>query len=148
MPDDQDVLVTYENNEVTEAKKKELANWQTNNVHEEVEVKGQITVFLRWVTTEKMDNNISIIKARLVARGFEENLLYEQQRDSSTCAKVSLRTVMSVVASYSWECNALDIKSSFLQENPIERVNFCQTSQRVFAAWHCLEIEEKYLRIK
>ena len=124
LPDENDVLITYENNKVTEAKKKELDNWQSKKVYEEVEDKDQRTVSLRWVITEKMDNNLSIIKARLVARGFEENMLQEQRRDSPTCTKDSLRTVMSVVASYNWECNAIDIKSAFLQGDPIEREVF------------------------
>ena len=70
--------------------------------------------------TEKIGNNIPIIKARFVARGFEENMVQEQRRDSPTCTKDSLRIIMSVVASYNWECNAIDIKSAFLQGDPTE----------------------------
>ena len=51
-------------------------------------------------------------------------MVQEQRRDSPTCTKDSLRIIMSVVASYNWECNAIDIKSAFLQGDPIEREVF------------------------
>ena len=34
---------------------------------------GQATVSCKWVFTEKFVNEITVVKARLVARGFEED---------------------------------------------------------------------------
>ena len=122
MPNDNDVLITCNNDNVHRAKVKELVNWKENEVFDEVEDNDQKTISLRWVITEKIgDNNEPIIKARLVARGFEENMVDEHRRDSPTCTKDSLRLMFTVVASNSWKCNSIDIKAAFLQGNKIER---------------------------
>ena len=60
------------------------------------------------------------IKARLLARGFEEdssNIL----KDLPTCTKKSARLILTLLASDKWPCNAIDIKSAFLQGKHIER---------------------------
>ena len=122
---DNEVLVTYDHSRIKEAKLRELENWKDNKVFEEVKNSGQNTISLRWVITEKLDGNDDpILKARLVARGFEENMLEEQRRDSPTCTKDSLRLVLSIVAANSWNCNSIDIKSAFLQGNEIDREVF------------------------
>ena len=80
---------------------------------------GQTTVSLRWVTTEKMKNTIPHVKARLVARGFEEDLL--NRTDSPTCSKDSLMLALALIVSFGWQCHSIDVKSAFLQGNKIER---------------------------
>ena len=62
----------------------------------------------------------SRLKGRLVARGFEE---YSQviQKDSSTCAHESLRLIISLLAENKWKLNSMDIKTAFLQGQPIDR---------------------------
>ena len=73
-------------------------------------------ISLRWVVTEKLDGNDDpMIKARLVARGVEENMLEERRCDSPTCTNDSLGLVLSIVAANSLNCNSIDIKSAFLQ---------------------------------
>ena len=52
----------------------ELKNWITHNVYEEVEDSGQKVISVRWVITQKFKDNEIRYKARLVVRGFEENL--------------------------------------------------------------------------
>ena len=68
----------------------------------------------------KTVNNSLVPKARLVARGFEE---YSQdiQKDSPTCAHESFRLIISVLAQNKWKLNSMDIKTAFLQGQPIDR---------------------------
>ena len=54
-------------------------------------------------------------KARLVARGFEEEGLQEIPKDSLTCLKESLRLVLAIVAQKGWKASSIDIKTAFLQ---------------------------------
>ena len=60
--------------EVIEAKDKEVTNLTDYDTFEEVEDTGQEKIGSRWVITEKEkhDGQKSQIKARLVARGFQE----------------------------------------------------------------------------
>ena len=84
---------------------------------------GQQTVSSRCVITEKINNGKKVIKARLVARGFEEdssNIL----KHSPNCTKESIRLILTLLASNKWPCNAVDIKSAFLREKQIERPVF------------------------
>ena len=60
------------------------------------------------------------IKARLVARGFEEDSS-SFRTDSPTCSRTALRLVFTIAATNEWEINSLDISSAFLQGNEIDR---------------------------
>ena len=62
-----------------------------------------------------------VIKARLVARGFEEELNSEVLVDSPTCSKDAFRLALSIVSAKGWNCNSMDVKSAFLQGHPIKR---------------------------
>ena len=119
--DDSEVLISTAFDNTYQSKLKELSNWKENDVFEEVDDVGQLPISLRWVITEKMKSGIPVIKARLVARGFEENLSKEFRKDSPTCTKDSLRITLALVSSFGWKCNCVDIKSAFLQGNAIER---------------------------
>ena len=46
-------------------------------------------VSTRWVVTEKYEDGEKVVKARLVARGFEETDLKDIRKDSPTCGKDS-----------------------------------------------------------
>ena len=51
-----------------------MENLESNNVFEWVEDSGQEAISCKWVLTEKLkDDGCSFAKARLVARGFEED---------------------------------------------------------------------------
>ena len=63
------------------------------------------------------------MKARLVARGFEDND-DDHLTDSPTCAKESLRMVLAAIASKQWKCMSLDVKTAFLQSSTLEREVF------------------------
>ena len=51
---------------------------------------------------------------RLVAREFEEDILFES--DSPTCGNESLRIVMAIIAQKGWLINSMDIKKFFFKE--------------------------------
>ena len=67
-------------NPVSTAKCTELENWKSFSVYKEIPDEGQSTINTCWVVTEKSSDGKKIMKARLVARGFEENL--ETRADS------------------------------------------------------------------
>ncbi|KAK4322794.1 hypothetical protein Pmani_006461 [Petrolisthes manimaculis] len=59
--------------DVLAAKQAELENWKKFKVFEEVSDRGQPSMSVRWVCTEKDVDGETKVKARLVARGFEES---------------------------------------------------------------------------
>ncbi|KAK3873855.1 hypothetical protein Pcinc_021147 [Petrolisthes cinctipes] len=93
----------------------------SNNVYEEVDDVGQNALTVRWVVTEKLRNGQSIVKARLVARGFEEKT-EDLRKDSPTCSKEAVRLALSFASTNQWDCHTMDVKSAYLQGNDIERV--------------------------
>ena len=76
----------------------ELKKWRDDDVYEQITFQRQSCITLRWVNTYKMMNGQKKIKSRLVARGFEENQEVPWT-DSSTCAKETLRNLLTVIAS-------------------------------------------------
>ena len=106
--------------DVVNAKEKELDNLDENEVYELVPDDGQFTISTKWIITEKMKAGEVITKARLVARGFEENT-EELRTDSPTCSKQSLRMVFATTATMKWTLHSLDITSAFLQGYQIDR---------------------------
>ena len=75
------------NVEILEAKQAELNSWIKHNVYEEIEDRGQKVVSVRWVISQKFNDNKMKYKARLVARGFEEDNLSSIRKDPPTCCK-------------------------------------------------------------
>ena len=107
--------------EVKQAMTVELENWRHHSVFAEVEDKGQSAISSRWVITEKYKEGEKFVKARLVARGFEEDQINDIRKDSLTCGKDSLRLSLTLFASMDWQIHSLEVKSAFLQGNAIER---------------------------
>ena len=60
------------------------------------------------------------MKARLVARGFEEDST-QLTKDSPTCSRESLRLLFAAAATNKWNIQSIDISSAFLQGNELER---------------------------
>ena len=117
-PDGERLLMCTGNSSIHEAKMNEYENWKQNKVFQVVSDNGQGAISVRWVITEKLKGGNRIIKARLVARGFEENF---DKTDSPTCAKDTLRVVMSVIACHGRACHSIDMKAALLQGEPINR---------------------------
>ena len=82
----------------------------------------------RWVLTWKDLDGKRTVKARLVARGFQDPDLAEGLVDTSSC--VSLRSshlqVISLSALKKWKLWSLDIKNAFLQADPFPREVYLQ----------------------
>ena len=117
-PITEDVLYSInDDTEVETAKQFELNQWVEYKVFDEVEDVGQEIITTRWVITKNIEK--SQIKARLVARGFEEDST-NIQTDSPIC-KENLRLVSSLGLSYGWKMHTIDVKAAFLQGFPIDR---------------------------
>ena len=107
--------------DVLQAMTDELDKWKDMDVYEAVHDEGQSCISTRWVITEKYKEGKKVVKARLVARGFEENNLSSLRKDSPTCGKDCLRLIFTIIASHGWKINALDVKAAFLQGRMINR---------------------------
>ena len=103
-------------------KNAEVEKWKQNSVYEETPInsidENAEPISTRWVTTDTGSKR----KARLVARGFEEEPLNSTETVSPTCRKESLRLLFSLTASFEWNLKSLDISSAFLQGKPIQRL--------------------------
>ena len=116
---------------VLEAKQLEIANFQKFGVYRRVKDENQAYVTSRWVISEKDDGRI---KARLVARGFEET--NDLPKDSPTIAKEALRLIMSVSVFNNWDISSFDIKSAFLQSANIGREVFLKPPVEAEDQWY------------
>ena len=116
----------YHESEVKEAMMKELQQFKDYDVYETVQDTGQPRISTRWVVTERTstETNQKTTKARLVCRGFEEST--NEQLDSPTVDKISIRFLFSVCASNRWKCESLDVKGAFLQAENLEREVFVE----------------------
>lgn len=132
MLEDEEIMITVSDEKTMEAKRKEIENWQENEVFEEVEWEGQPTISVRWVVTEKHSKEGKIIKARLVARGFEEELEENIVTESPTCSKEVLRLALAIMLMKEWTCHTIDIKAAFLQGQRINREVFLQPPPEFF----------------
>ena len=106
--------------DVAETKFKESQKWKNCEVSEEIPNEGQRIISCRCVCTVKPIDNGTVIKARLVARGFEEES-YVLRKDSPKCSKESLHSIFTIISSNHWEVNSLDIQSAILQGKSITR---------------------------
>ena len=118
-----EMLVLYNNSQIAEAKEKEIKNWVQNDVFETVENTGQKYITVRWVITEKIKDGKLVTKARLVARGFEENT-ENLQKDSPTCSREAIRMLITIASTMRWDCHTIDVKSAYLQGDNIQRKIF------------------------
>ena len=87
-----------------------------------LKMKVKITISVRWIT-EKLKEGETVTKARLVARGFEEDSL-TMKKDSPTCSREAVRLTISLAASNQWTVNVLDVRSAYLQGDKIDRELF------------------------
>ena len=120
LPNEVELLVLFNSDDVILAKEQEIENWKTNDVYEEVDSNGETVISVRWVITEKMMEGKQVLKARLVARGFVENTDF-LRKDSPACSKEAVRLMIAISVSKQWQCHSLDVKAAYLQGGDIER---------------------------
>lgn len=112
----------FKDPDVLEAKWKELESWKNFEVFEEVKNEGQKFITVQWVVTQKFHDDGRSVKARLVARGFQEPNEHIK-KDSPTTTRESVRVLLCMaISNPGWTINSLDIKSAFLQGDLIRRV--------------------------
>ena len=116
---------TTDSSRFLEAKQAEIEKWKEFKTYVEVPDTGQPRISTKWVCTEKMKGGQRVTKARLVARGFEEDKS-QLRTDSPTCSKESLRMLISILAAKKWKLQSIDIKSAYLQGNDIARDIYLQ----------------------
>ena len=75
-------------------------------------------ISVTWVCSESEKKK----KARLVARGFQDEPLPNTSTVSPTCRKESLRLMFVITASNGWDISSLDISSAFLQGKKLDRI--------------------------
>ena len=120
IPDENEIVILFSSDTIDKAKDKEVQIWRDNGVYDEVDDEGQFRLSVRWVVTEKIKEGVTIIRARLVARGFEE-YTEDLKKNSPTCDKESVRLLLALASINSWDCHTVDVKSAYLQGNKIER---------------------------
>ena len=101
--------VKENNQEVLDAKERELNSLKENNVFNWVEDQGQDSVSCKCVFTEKQkENGSKMLKARLVAQGFDEKTM-NNRTDSPTHSRQVLRIAFVLASIVSWEIHHFSI---------------------------------------
>ena len=90
------------------AKQVELAKLRSFGSYIEVEDHGQTALSTTWVLWKKANE----VRARLVVRGFEEEL--DVKKESPTIGKSTMRTLFAIAASKLWVVQTTDIKTKCL----------------------------------
>ena len=110
--------------EVIAAKETELKNLQDYETYEEVQDTGQDRITSRWVVTmkEAHDGQKTKCKARLVARGFQEE--EPPLSDSPTVLRESNKLFTAVAANEGFKVLSIDIRAAFLQSKELKREVF------------------------
>ena len=127
------VLLTKEeeyDQDTVDAKNKELDKLIENKVYKTVPYTGQKLISSKWVFTEKFKDGQRVLKARLVARGFEEDDK-QLRTDSPTCSREGMRMVYFTAVMMSWKLQSLDFTSAFLQGEEIDRRIFLKPPRDV-----------------
>ena len=127
------VLLTKEeeyDQDTIDAKNKELEKLIENKVYTSVPYTGQKLISSKWVFTEKYKDGQRVLKARLVARGFEEDDK-QLRTDSPTCSREGMRMVYLTAVMMSWKLQSLDFTSAFLQGEEIDRRIFLKPPRDV-----------------
>ena len=112
-----------------QAKERELKSFHEFDVYDVVKDTGQPRISTTWVVTEKLNGTETVVKARLVARGFQETS--NIQTDSPTCHKDSFRIFLLLSAYFNWDLESTDIKNAFLQGTRINREVFVEPPAEV-----------------
>ena len=110
--------------DVLEAKMTEMESWKRFEVYDEIKNEGQRYITVQWVVTQKFNEKGRSVKARLVARGFQEPNEHIK-KDSPTTTRESVRVLLCMAISHhGWVIHSLDVKSAFLQGDLLKREVF------------------------
>jgi Reverse transcriptase (RNA-dependent DNA polymerase) len=105
--------------------------------------KGANLVTTRWVFTIKTkEDGTKRYKARLVARGFEDDEKRNVTRDSPTAATSSQRLVLQVLVENQWLPTSWDFETAFLQGKPIEREVYIAAPEGYAAPGSCWRLKK------
>ena len=102
-----------------EGKVKQLADWKTFDVYDEVEDLGQEKTTGTWVVVKKEIADKQGIRARWVAKEFQEER--EIKADPPTVSKLGIRVLFAIAASKEWPLEVIDVKSAFLRGDELDR---------------------------
>ena len=119
--------------EIVDAKGIEMDELSSNEVFKVVPFVNQRTISSRWVITERFKKGKRKLRARLVARGFEEDSS-KYRKDSPTCCKESLRLVFVAAVLMCWRLESIDITAAFLQGGWLEREVYLRPPSDVCSA--------------
>ena len=113
------VPIDSESKEFAAAKAKELQSFLDNDVYEKCHVSilpaGTQIISSRFVLSWKdMGDGIKMAKARLVARGFQEDVS-DEAVDAPTASPESLRLACVMGVQHGWTLQSIDVKTAFLQ---------------------------------
>ena len=118
-PEEVNIVIIPKNQQQTpeceQAKLEEIEKLKQFNTFSEVNDEGQFRISTTWVLWEKNGG----VRARLVARGYEES--FKERTDSPTVSKNVLRTFLAIAPNTCWDVKTTDIKSAFLQGKAISR---------------------------
>ena len=123
---EEEILMSEELNkeDVLAAKFEEMDKWVDFETYTEVLNQGQKAISTRWICTKKGN----LVKARLVARGYEDDGNTEKT-DSPTIVKANLRVLFTIATSKKWRINFfIDVQSAFLQGRGINQGNIPSSS--------------------
>ena len=111
--------------ECKEAKTVEIEKLKNFGIFESVEDEGQSRISTKWVLWWKDKE----IRARLTARGFEEEQFVESR--SPTVSKRAFRAFLAVSQSRNFRIKTTDIKSAFLQSDDLSREVYIEPPKEV-----------------
>lgn len=109
-----------------DAMRKELASFVEFKCIEEMSYdnlpRGANVISTRWVLSEKTKpDGTVVVKARLVARGFEDLGKATATSDAPTASAAAQRLVLAALAEKQWEPETWDFKTAFLQGKDLKR---------------------------
>jgi len=112
-----------QNSEEEEAIAKEIEQWRKFDVYEEVDRRtfpDQEIIDCRWVINEKKKPEGTVVKARLVVKGFQES--NSPLADSPTASKSVARLFIVLANVLKFTFTSLDVRAAFLQSEPLSRL--------------------------
>lgn len=119
-----DVLKSNEKEQWLEAMRKEISELKLNKTWQEVVIPdNKHIISSKWVFKKKLDGDKVIYKARLVARGFEQNEVFEFSDLYAPVSKLqTLRILLAVALQLNLKIHQMDVVGAFLHGEIKEEV--------------------------